>query len=791
MKYHSLVLSFFFLLLISVYPFAANSKGGEVSITKEMKEEGPVDIEADELIYNREAQVYEANGKVEVNRGNLSLKADHAQMNMATKELVAWGNVLLSEGEDVIECQRLEVNVETRLGKIYQSKLFLKDQNFHITGREAEKLGENHYRIREGSLTTCNAKRPPWKFTVKEMEVKEMALGGVAIAKGPIFYVEDIPVLYFPWGAFPVRLERQTGFLIPQVGYSNKYGPELKNGFYWAFAKNMDTTLYFDWLGDRGFKEGLEFRYALTQETKGQASFNLIDDQVLHKNRYAFFIEHQQGLPYDFYLKGDINHVSDHEYLHDFDEDLSDRAKIDSRSSRQLRSILFGGKNWDSYSFLVQTGVYDDMTKKSNDNTVQKLPQISFYAHPQSFFGLPLFCDVMSSYSDFWSEKGVAAQRWDLFPRITFPMRIFDVLKFESGIGGRETYYKPHYRDYNYDNILVIDRGTGNIIKADSTDHHPELQYRKSELRETLEAGMQISTEFYKVYNGEMISKISGLYRVSKWMHTIEPIIRYEYSPRVNQHEIPVFDEVDRIPYTNQVTYGITQRLIGKPEKEGVSSGPDEYGKLIISQSYSFGDPYVVDKTIITRINIPSGDISNIVTEKKQYFSNIRGELWWNFNPYLSAHGDAELNIHRGSFDVFNFFIKAKDKRDDAFQVQYRHTRGSVQNINLTPEFLVIDPSNQDSSTRSSVKAINLDARVKTIPSLYLYGAFRYNLLEGIRVSGIYGTEYQAQCWSAGFVFEDINRSPDRTQKKERKFHFYFNLLNIGSVGHKPYFMSL
>ena len=97
-------------------------------------------------------RLYEAHGQVEVTRGDFSLKADHARLNMATKDLVAWGNVLLREGEDVIECQRLEVNLETRLGKIYQARLFLKDQNFHITGREAEKLGENHYRIRDGSL---------------------------------------------------------------------------------------------------------------------------------------------------------------------------------------------------------------------------------------------------------------------------------------------------------------------------------------------------------------------------------------------------------------------------------------------------------------------------------------------------------------------------------------------------------------------------------------------------------------------------------------------------------------
>jgi LPS-assembly protein len=734
MRSHPLLLAFFFLLLIITSSPPAHAMVGELSVTKA---EGPVDIEADELTYERETQTYEAHGQVEVSRGDLSLKADHARLNMATKEMVAWGSVLLREGEDVIECQRLEVNLDTRLGRIHQAKLFLKDQNFYITGQEAEKLGENHYRIRDGTLTTCDAKRPPWKFSVKELEIKEMALGGWGTAKGPIFYFEDIPVLYSPWGAFPVRQERQSGFLTPQAGYSSKDGPHAGVGFYWAFAKNMDATFNFDWVGSRGFKEGLEYRYALTQETKGKANFYFISDksvpsdadvpvingQTIHHNRYAFFVEHEQKLPGDSYLKGDINRVSDHMYLQDFDRDIPERASIDSWSARQLRSVLFGGKNWDRFSFLAQTAVYDDLTQTSNDATVQKLPQISFYVHPQSFFGIPLFFDLASSYSNFWREENVKAQRWDLFPRVVFPIRLFDILKFESDIGGRETFYK--------------------------SDNDRTGIYHGRESRQTFVAGMEMSTEFYRVYDGEIVSKISDLFKISKWMHTIEPTVRYQYSPRVNQDEIPVFDDIDRIPFTSQITYGVTQRLIGKPEKEGVSSGPYEYGKLKISQSYSLGDPIAIN----SKGN--GGD-----------FSNIQGELWWNFNPYLSAHSDVELNPYRWSFDIFNVLIQAKDRRDDVVQVQYRNTRGND-------------------------KQINVNGRIKTINPLYLYGGFYYNLLERTRVQTIYGAEYHSQCWSVGCYVTDKNRSPDGTQRREWKFSFYFTLLNIGSGGSRPYFMNL
>jgi LPS-assembly protein len=466
----------------------------------------------------------------------------------------------------------------------------------------------------------------------------------------------------------------------------------------------------------------LEYRYALTQDTKGQANFYFTDDQVLNKNRYAFFVQHEQKFFNDLYLKGNINRVSDHDYLRDFDEDLPKGAKIDSRSRRELRSDLFGGKNWDKFSFLMDGSVYDDLTKENNKETVQKLPQISFYAHPQSLFKTPFFYDFVSSYTHFWRERDVEAHRGDLLPRISYPVRLFNVLKLESDVALRETLYRP------YDD--------------------PTNRFQGWKSRETLQAAAEISTEFYRVYDGTAISKISDLYKVAKWMHTLEPNVSYTYIPPVDQSRLPAFDEVDQIPYTNQITYGVTQRLLGRSEKEGVTSGPLEYGKLNIFQSYSLGDPFI--------------DAEG----KKRSFSNIEADLWWNFGPYITARGNAAFNPYRLGFDELNFLINVKDRRNDAVQVQYRNTKDNVREINL-------------------------DARVKTIPPLYLLGAFYYNLLAGTWVQSIFGVEYQAQCWSAGFIFENINQSPDGTQSRDRKYHFYFNLLNLGSVGHKPYFMSL
>jgi LPS-assembly protein len=285
----------------------------------------------------------------------------------------------------------------------------------------------------------------------------------------------------------------------------------------------------------------------------------------------------------------------------------------------------------------------------------------------------------------------------------------------EPRVGGRETLYRP-YHD-----------------RADRFDSW--------ESRETFEAGAQASAEFYRVFRSGEDSKISSLFKVNRWMHTVEPQIGYLYSPHLNQNDLPVFDEADRLPYTNQITYGIVQRLLGKWAKEEKETAPYEYARLNLFQSYSLGNPYERDSK-----------------GKGRYFSNIQAELWWNFSPFLSAQADTRFSPYDGNFERLNFLITAKDRRNDAVQVQYLYTQDSV-------------------------KEINLAARVKTIPPLHLFGSMRYNLVDNWKVENIYGLEYKAQCWTLGLVVEDLGKSPDGTQQKELKVKVYLQLLNLGSFG--------
>jgi lipopolysaccharide assembly outer membrane protein LptD (OstA) len=113
-----------------------------------------------------------------------------------------------------------------------------------------------------------------------------------------------------------------------------------------------------------------------------------------------------------------------------------------------------------------------------------------------------------------------------------------------------------------------------------------------------------------------------------------------------------------------------------------------------------------------------------------------------------------------------NGTLVVRDRRKDAFLIEYRDTKDQVQEANLYTRFKMIDP-------------------------LSLYLALRYNLLDKAWVERIYGLEYQAQCWSIGFTLDDIAGTPDGTQHSELRYRVYFSLLGIGSLGHRPSWADL
>ena len=224
----------------------------------------PVNVIADILQYSDQHDVLTAKGDAVITQGTLSIKADTITIKSVTKETEAQGNVLLTQNGDTIECESFTVNLDTQVGVVHQAKIFIKNENLHINGREVQKTGPNTYTVHDGTITTCDAKNPPWRI---EASVIDVEVEGYAVARHPLLKVKGVPVMYLPAMVVPVKTERQSGFLTPEIGYSNRSGFQMDNSFFWAINDQSDATFWLDTATEQGIGTGLEYRIKLAEQT--------------------------------------------------------------------------------------------------------------------------------------------------------------------------------------------------------------------------------------------------------------------------------------------------------------------------------------------------------------------------------------------------------------------------------------------------------------------------------------------------------------------------------------------
>jgi LPS-assembly protein len=720
--------------------------------------QGTVTMEADTLTYNQQGDAISLEGAVRILYKGMTVQADKVIFYDKTKNVVAEGGVVLTEGEDILRCDRLELNIETKKGTVYQGKIFLKKKNFHVTGSKMEKLGESEYRVHDATVTTCDAKLPYWMFTVKELDVD---IEGYGQGWWTGFRVLDIPVLYFPWSIFPVKRDRQSGFLFPDFGSSSKWGPEFRLPFYWAIAPNQDATFYVERIGDkrgRGWKEGAEYRYAWSTQAQGKISGNYIWDQRgdetpwwderQDKSRWSIFAEHNQSFPGGYYFKANVNWVSDKNYTVDFSSDIPEETLIDASSLYQLESVISAGKNWqwgaletDAYYFRKLFFPGESFSLQADDNgaTMQMLPQMNFSLYQDRFLETPIFYEMEAQGTNYWREEIplvpgareiLRGGRIDLYPRVSVPLKPFDIVRFEPWIGYRETIYFPQ-----------DDRpGVSNDVTS----------------REIFDAGASLATTISRVFPVQW-GKVRGL------KHIIEPKLIYAYIPKVDQTDNPDFAHgidtnwvlpnnpyfnhgMDTITRQNTITWMLTNYLIGKEVgKDGEVTYP-EYLYLRLYQGYNF-----------------SPDHSSLVPAERQHPSNLVAEARIAPVTWLSGTMNLQYNPNLNVLDLLNAGVTFADTRGDHLGVQYRFLR-SLDVI-------------------QGVEEINAELGIRIIKPLDLYFDYRYNLRDKVRIETVYGLDYRHQCWEVSLRVHDINVQPqtDLTPSgKEIKVMVYITLTGLG-----------
>ncbi len=253
-----IIFAFIFILYSDV--FAAPEIRGNLFKDDDSKE--PWNLAADEINHDRNTDIYTASGNVIITKGTRKLTADFVRFDHKTFHAHAQGNVTLKAGEDVLTGSSMDMDLKSETGTVQDGTIFLKENNFNISGKSIEKTGEKSYLVEEATVSTCDGETPDWKVTGKKITVDVEGYGFVNHAT---FWTKKIPVMYAPFLVFPAKIKRQSGLLAPEMGQSERKGIEYNQPFFWAINESSDATFYAHHMSERGEKAGFEYRYRFKQ----------------------------------------------------------------------------------------------------------------------------------------------------------------------------------------------------------------------------------------------------------------------------------------------------------------------------------------------------------------------------------------------------------------------------------------------------------------------------------------------------------------------------------------------
>ncbi len=721
--------------------------------------ESPWQIDANEIFYDDKSSRYIAKGSVTLTKNDKKLSADYISFDYKNMKAYAKGNVSMAAGKDTLAGSSMDIDLEKQTGTIENGTFFIKENNFYIKGSKVQKLDENTYYIEDAIVTTCEGENPDWVITGKSAKV---TLEGYGYVWHAALWAKKVPVIYTPFFVFPAKTKRQSGFLPPEIGCSDRWGGYFIQPFFWAIGESSDATFYEHHMHHRGDKLGLEYRYVLSEKSKGTLMYDYLNDRKIddgtldssekwgyqdddelrpNHNRYWFRMSHHQAMPMDFFAKLDLDIVSDQDYLKEFEDGKTGFKETEKYFNKnfgrefdeyddQVRTNRLNlNRNWSKYSFNAEALWYDDIIKRrweDTDTTIQKLPSIGFDASRQQVLKSPFYFSLDSEYTYFYSEDGQKGHRADLYPRFYLPYRFKNYFSFEPSAGVRETGW---YMDR---------KETGEAYLSEE---------KKRFNRQICDIKLDLSSETYKIY-GSKIFGTSGI------KHSVTPQIIYEYIPDQDQDGLPDFDvdSIDRIEKKNLITYSITNAFTSRSINNVIKTGK--------SVENNFSEPPIYDYRQFLWFKLEqSYDIYEAREDDPQKwenqtdqrpFSPVKGELEFYPVKYLSFEGDAQWCSYDDEFSSYNAKMSLSDNRDDRLSVEYRYTRDSIESITA-------------------------DLSLKITDYLTAYGGYERNILDDKRIKTSVGIEYQAQCWSLGIGCTD---EPD-----DRKYEFSINLYGLGEVG--------
>ena len=672
----------------------------------------------------------ELTGGLEVHYKTSVLSADRATLHRDTMTLEAEGDVVIDQGTRRITATRADYDMATERGTFWNATAFAEPDQY-FSGKVVTKTGEDTFEVTDGVLTSCTGDRTPdWSIRVSHARVR---VGGYAHLVNSRMRVKKLPVFYWPYLIWPVKTERSSGFLIPNVGYSASRGAYLGLAYYQVLGRSADMTFHADAYENTYDGAGAELRYAPFENTKGNALFYELENRDTGQREWRGIWNHTEVLPGGLKAVVTYNNYSDYNFFREFQSTEGENT----RSFLYSNAFLTG--NWGSQSFSTLLDERKSFVTPTNTTIARQLPKVNYQVHKVKIGALPLYfsADSTANYIQSTStlhNADISYGRVDVDPSLTLPLRVAPWLSVSIAGGERGTWWGNSVPETR------IDPTTGLNARFCGDTVVPSTQvYCDQSLTRTYPTGEAdvVGPSFSKIFDSP-----GG--RFSKFKHVVEPRWTYSYVGQFDQQDqVLRFDQIDSLSSSQLGTFALINRVLAKPTDEN-EGGAFEIASFQLSQSYSFDSNQPLQRSRDGKLTSTEGPIV--------------AQLRYNPSKIIDVQAKANWSTLFKGLQSTSLSLSAEGTRAGVDVTWY---------TNFDPEL---------GATRSD--QARLGFKLDVVPNrLQLSGQVNYDILNHYILQDNFAVTYTSQCWGIVLMAREQTTSAYVT----KDYRFLLNLKNVGT----------
>ena len=734
----------------------------------------------DELCYivanqfEQSSTMYMLHGDAQIDFRDYVLYADEISYDSGSGEAIATGHVKLQGGEYNVhmEASRAEYNVTNATGKFYDvhgttglklgsRRTVLTTSNpFTFTGKEVDKTGPNLFVVHHGSITSCELPHPKWTFSAERINFE---VGGLAKLHHSTFRLRSVPVVYLPFAEHPVEhLGRQSGFLIPSAGQSSVKGTIIGDSYFWAINRSMDATVGLEYFSKRGFAQHANFRAATSENSHFTATYFGVLDRGLGPTHIDQGGEDVRIQAEQYFPQG-VRAVANVEYLSSYLFRVAFAETFTAAVNSEVKSDVFASRNDNGYSLGIIAQRYQNFqsTNKGDSFSILHVPSIDASSVDRRLFSTPFYYGFdaaatgLSRRSPTFNSANLVA-RLDAHPRLSLPV-LFRGWTFRPAVAVRDTFYSQHKSPETTSDI-----GTPINDPLNRKDFEGELEIRPPRLE--------------KIYEKGIFGK--------SLKHTIEPSMTYRYVTGVDNFlGVIRFDSIDLVSNTNEVEYGLTNRIYIKPRDQNCENEEDDPAAQCSHVAtelltWEVAQKYFIDSRFggalvpgVRNVLETTAEFSGIafLTEPR-VFSPVTSRLHLRTSQHTDLQWLFDYDPKKGRINASDVFFD--------YHVGYYFLGGSHALLHAPGEVFL-------STSTPTVEKFNQFRATAGIGSpsrrgLSLAGNVGYDVnLTSLQYTAIQ-TSYNWDCCGLNFEYRRFVLGPARN---ETQYRFAFSLANIGTFG--------